>query len=86
LTRASRDVRAAAQGLVHQVKSPREGVIVNEILEDSSGALQLRFYAHLGLVGFTRRNKEHTAKRPMKRLEDLGFTVEVRPATAGVST
>ena len=35
----------------HQVKSPREGVIVNEIPEDGAGALQLRFYAYLGVVG-----------------------------------
>ena len=37
----------------HQVKSPREGVIVNEILEDDAGELQLRFYGYLGLVGVT---------------------------------
>jgi hypothetical protein len=35
----------------HQVKSPREGVIVNEIALDDAGALQLRFYAYLGLPG-----------------------------------
>src|SRR5258705_2515474 len=31
----------------HQVKSPREGVIVNEILEDEDGALLLPVYAYL---------------------------------------
>ena len=31
----------------HQVKSPREGVIVNEILEDDAGELHLKFYAYL---------------------------------------
>ena len=35
----------------HQIKSPREGVIINEILEDEAGALLLRFYAYLGLLG-----------------------------------
>ena len=34
-----------------QVTGPREGVIVNELLEDSVGALQLRFYCYLGLRG-----------------------------------
>lgn len=42
-------------------------------------------YKELGSEHFTRRNKEHAAKRLQKRLEDLGFTVEVRPATAPVS-
>jgi len=32
-----------------QVTGPREGAIVNEIVEDESGALQLRFYCYLGL-------------------------------------
>ena len=32
-----------------QATGPREGAIVNELLEDSEGALQLRFYCHLGL-------------------------------------
>jgi hypothetical protein len=32
-----------------QEAGPREGVIVNELFEDSSGALQLRFYCYLGL-------------------------------------
>lgn len=43
-------------------------------------------YKDLGSEHFTRRNKEHAAKRLKKRLEDLGFTVEVRPADAPVST
>ncbi|MBR9762660.1 MAG: DUF1857 family protein [Rhodobacteraceae bacterium] len=32
-----------------QATGPREGAIVNEIIEDESGALQLRFYCYLGL-------------------------------------
>ncbi|MCS0591749.1 AtaL-like protein [Massilia norwichensis] len=32
-----------------QASGPREGVIVNELFEDASGALQLRFYGYLGL-------------------------------------
>jgi transposase len=42
-------------------------------------------YKDLGPEHFTRRNKDHAAKRLKKRLEDLGFTVEVRPAEARVS-
>lgn len=34
-----------------QAGGPREGVIVNELFEDASGALQLRFYCYLGLRG-----------------------------------
>ena len=32
-----------------QATGPREGAIVNELFEDASGALQLRFYCYLGL-------------------------------------
>jgi hypothetical protein len=32
-----------------QAGGPREGVIINELFEDESGALQLRFYCYLGL-------------------------------------
>ena len=34
-----------------QATGPREGAIVNELIEDSDGALQLRFYSYLGLRG-----------------------------------
>jgi hypothetical protein len=34
-----------------QATGPREGAIVNELFEDESGALQLRFYCYLGLRG-----------------------------------
>ena len=36
-----------------QASGPREGAIVNELFEDDSGELQLRFYCYIGL-----RNKE----------------------------
>jgi hypothetical protein len=32
-----------------QATGPREGAIINELFEDESGALQLRFYCYLGL-------------------------------------
>jgi hypothetical protein len=52
---------------------------------DPGAAARIDHNKELGSEHFTRRSKEHTAKRLEKRLEDLGFTVEVRPATAGVS-
>jgi transposase len=42
-------------------------------------------YHDLGAEHFTKRNPEQAAKRLVKRLESLGYTVEARPATAGVS-
>ena len=36
---------------VFQATGPREGVIVNELVEDDAGALQLRFYCYTGLRG-----------------------------------
>ena len=32
-----------------QATGPREGAIINELIEDESGELQLRFYCYLGL-------------------------------------
>ncbi len=43
-------------------------------------------YKDLGSEHFTRRNKDYTAKRLQKRLEDLGFAVKIQPASAVVST
>ena len=34
-----------------QATGPREGAIVNELFEDETGALQLKFYCYLGLRG-----------------------------------
>jgi hypothetical protein len=34
-----------------QATGPREGAIVNQLFEDASGALQLRFYCYVGLRG-----------------------------------
>jgi transposase len=42
-------------------------------------------YKDLGSEHFNRRNKDYTAKRLRKRLEDLGFAVEIRATTGGVS-
>ena len=42
-------------------------------------------YKDLDPEHFTRRNKEHAAKRRKKRFENLGLMVEVRPVEAQVS-
>ena len=57
----------------HQAKSPREGVIVNEILEDDAGELQLRFYAYLGLPGVTPDSEEERQAKAELDSEDHGY-------------
>jgi transposase len=42
-------------------------------------------YKDLGAEHFNRRNKDYSAKRLQKRLEALGFSVELRPSTTVVS-
>lgn len=56
----------------HQAKSPREGVIVNEILE-SGGELQLRFYAMLLIPGATPGGEEETQAQALMDSEDRGY-------------
>lgn len=57
----------------HQVKSPQEGVIVNELLEDAAGALQLRFYAYLGLVGVEPGSEQERQAQAAMDSEDRGY-------------
>ena len=46
-----------------QASGPREGAIVNELFEDESGALQLRFYCYLGLRGKEPNGPEERAEQ-----------------------
>jgi hypothetical protein len=48
-----------------QVSGPREGVIVNELFEDETGALQLRFYGYLGLRGKAPGGPEEQAEQAL---------------------
>jgi hypothetical protein len=48
-----------------QATGPREGVIVNELFEDDSGALQLKFYGYLGLRGKTPGGPEEQAEQAL---------------------
>ncbi|GHD12427.1 AtaL-like protein [Tianweitania populi] len=46
-----------------QATGPREGAIVNELFEDETGALQLRFYCYLGLRGKQAGGAEEQAEQ-----------------------
>ena len=46
-----------------QATGPREGAIINELFEDESGELQLRFYGYLGLRGKTPGGPEEQAEQ-----------------------
>jgi len=46
-----------------QAAGPREGAIVNELYEDETGALQLRFYCYLGLRGKAPGGAEEIAEQ-----------------------
>jgi len=46
-----------------QATGPREGAIVNELYEDDTGALQLRFYCYLGLRGKAPDGPEEQAEQ-----------------------
>ena len=46
-----------------QATGPREGAIINELYEDETGALQLRFYCYLGLRGKAPDGPEEQAEQ-----------------------
>uniref|UniRef100_B0SWV1 DUF1857 domain-containing protein n=1 Tax=Caulobacter sp. (strain K31) TaxID=366602 RepID=B0SWV1_CAUSK len=46
-----------------QATGPREGAIINELYEDESGALRLRFYCYLGLRGKAPNGPEEQAEQ-----------------------
>jgi hypothetical protein len=47
-----------------QATGPREGAIVNELFEDETGALQLRFYCYTGLRGKSPLVRKNRLSRP----------------------
>lgn len=57
----------------HQFKGPREGVIVNELIEDVEGALHLRFYCLLGLKGVAPNGPDEQAEKARMDSEDKGY-------------
>lgn len=46
-----------------QATGPREGAIINELFEDETGALQLKFYCYLGLRGKAPNSPEEQAEQ-----------------------
>lgn len=64
-----------------QVVSPREGAIVNELLEDANGDLQLRFYCYLGLRGKTPNGPEEQAAQAWMD-SDKGFKAAIQSTLA----
>ena len=46
-----------------QAAGPREGVIVNQLFEDETGALQLKFYCYTGLRGKQPNGPEEQAEQ-----------------------
>ena len=70
----------------HQVKSPREGVIVNEILEDDAGELQLRFYGYLGLLGVTPGSEQERQAQAVLDSDDRGYKAALLSTLARTRT
>lgn len=62
-----------------QATGPREGAIVNELFEDADGALQLRFYCHLGL-------RDRAPGGPEEQAEQASFDSERGYKAALLST
>lgn len=48
-----------------QASGPREGAIVNELFEDETGALQLRFYCYIALRGKEPNGPEEQAEQAL---------------------
>jgi hypothetical protein len=70
----------------HQFKSRREGVIVNEIVENGDGELQLRFYCYLGLVGVTPRSEQERQAQALMDSEDRGYKAALLSTLARTRT
>ena len=70
----------------HQFKSPREGVIVNEIVEDGDGEPQLRFYCYLGLVGVTPGSEQEQQAQALMDSEDRGYKAALLSTLARTRT
>ena len=55
-----------------QATGPREGAIINELFEDETGELQLKFYCYLGLRGKTPGGPEEQAEQAQFD-SDMGY-------------
>ncbi|WP_257454221.1 SRPBCC family protein [Archangium lipolyticum] len=57
----------------HQNKGPREGVIVNEVLEGDDGSLHLRFYCLLGLRNAEPGGEQERKEQATMDSEERGY-------------
>lgn len=57
----------------HQFKGPREGVIVNEVLEGDDGSLHLRFYCLLGLRNAEPGSEKERNEQALMDSEERGY-------------
>jgi hypothetical protein len=61
-------------------------VIVNEIVEDGNGELQLRFYCYLGLVGVTPGSEQERQAQALMDSEDRGYKAALLSTLASTRT
>lgn len=57
----------------HQWSGPKEGVIVNELLEDADGELQLKFYCLTGMRNAVAGGPEEQAEQAMMDSPEKGY-------------
>lgn len=57
----------------HQLKGPREGVVVNEVLEGGDGSLHLKFYCLLGLRNAEPGGEQERQEQAMLDSEERGY-------------
>lgn len=65
-----------------QAGGPREGAIVNELIEDANGDLQLRFYCYLGLRDKEPNGPEEQKEQVQFDSEDKGYKAALRSTIA----
>jgi hypothetical protein len=65
-----------------QRTGPREGVIVNQILEDEKGALLLKFYCLIGLRNHESGSREEQEEQAQMDSDDRGYKAALRSTLA----
>jgi hypothetical protein len=66
----------------HQIRGPREGVIINEIIEDANGVLALRFYCLIGLKSAEPGSPAEQAEQSVFDSEERGYPAALRATLA----
>jgi len=70
----------------HQFKGPREGVIVNQILEHDDGSLHLKFYCLIGLRNAEPGSEAEQKEQAMMDSEDRGYKRALLSTLARIRT